>query len=406
MNKITESFEEQWAEVAAMTGNCSFVTGRPVIHASGSMSTTKEGFFMRYGVSFLLILFGLAALTPLISEHGQESNNGSFVTFLLLLLAVLFLYTGIVRTLTIRRLCWNEGGSDIYLHYGWLWNRHILQIPRASVQIKMSVVGETKLFSHFYHGDTILLLELKNRSSAPPIRLLANSSRGLIRHIARQLAADHIDVEDLTLAEEIAPDGRPVRFPKTGIGRTFAQFPNMRLILQRKQGQIIVGRTLYQTMFWTAFVVLGFVVLVVGARLRHDLSICFIGIGALFILVIGVAGWFSDIGTTIIVDSEKAEVIIRHGFLKAGSKKKYISFRQIVGIQVCPYHINNENCCTGYELNLVIQRDTDVERINLLAEGDNEKVISYAQQIAAAMNKPIFDHTMIKKKTLADTIIL
>jgi len=100
-----------------------------------------------------------------------------------------------------------------------------------------------------------------------------------------------------------------------------------------------------------------------------------------------------------IIDSKKSEVIIQKGSLGAGSGKKIISFKRVAGVQIYPRHVEDrEGAYTVFELNLVIHGDADVERINLLEDWDDEKVMSYAQQIVVMMNKPVFDHSMIKKK--------
>jgi len=248
MNIITESFNEKWDEVAAMTKNGPFITGRPVIHTSGSMITVKEGFWRQHGVSIASILLGLMTLIAVVYNLSKESNHGDMVTFLILLLGALFVFFGVIRILSVRRICWNENAECLYVHYGWLWNRHIFQVPRQSFYIKMSVAGVKKWSSHFYHGDTILLLELKNRSSVSPIHLLANSSRKAIGHIADILSVNHFNIEDSTLAWETVSDGKTISFSKTGIGRTSMLLPYMRVYCCSKQGQLIVAGMRYSMM--------------------------------------------------------------------------------------------------------------------------------------------------------------
>jgi hypothetical protein len=332
------------------------------------------------------------------------------VLFLILLLGALFVFFGVFRILSVRRICWNEGGGDIYLHYGWEWNRRIFQIPRESIRIKMSVAGETKLFSHFYHGDTILLLELKNRSSAFPIHLLSNSSRKAIGHIADILSVNRVNIEDSTLAWETVSDGRTISFSKTGIGRTSMPLPYMRICCCSKQGHLIVAGMRYSMMrFWVIFIMLGFVGLILLAiNIPMVWILYYFIVGFLCLLTGSAISRYSGLARArAIIDSKKSEVIIQKDSLGAGSGKKIVSFKQVAGVQVCPRHVEDgEGAYAAFGLNLVIHGDADVERINLLEDWSDEKVMSYAQQIATAMNKPIFDHSMIKKKKLADTIIL
>jgi hypothetical protein len=397
-----ESFDDQWTRVAAMTKNCPFVIGRPVVHTSGSMSTVKEGFFMRYGVSFICVLLGLITLTAVMYNLPKESNHGDLVTFLILLLGALFVFFGVIRTLSIRRICWNENVECLYVHYGWLWNRHILQIPREAIHVKMSVAGETKWFSHFYQGDTILSLELTNRNSAFLIHLLSNSSRESICRIAERLPVSRGGVADSTLAREIALNGRIICFPMTAIGCDGLQLPATG-IHRPKQGQFIFTRKTFQGLFWIALIVLGCAGIIIAAGFfRIDWEV---GLVSMALLVMGVIGWFTGSGTIrTVIDFKELVVSIYQSLPSSGRGKRIISFEQIEGLQICARFIMDEGPIL--ELNLVVSDVSGVDRVNLVADYNHEKIMSYAQQIAAAMNKPIFDHSMIKKKTLADTIII